>query len=282
MATHSAPPDLDVVEDAIRGIAPLLEGYVERYLRLAAVRVAKDPPTEELSLRARLTPDDPVHYVRMLASARGLVPPGSQAEGLWLAARVLIATRRYCLSLDPLAAELREVARAGGDPNDPATRNAIERRLRKVRPTSDDFVEQKFLADLERLDGTSFAAQQATIDKLRDVSPNPEWVCPPEVRDREIVMAEIRALLPDMLAAARRAFAINELTEFPRTRREWIATVSRLGAELKRLGFAHRQVAGIFDGNGADSKRPGVARGARERARQRTRRQRCATASLRK
>src|SRR3954453_13244652 len=138
MATHSAPPDLDAVENAIRGIAPLMEEYVEPRLRIGAIGIADHAPGQELSLKARLPPGDLIHYVHVLASSRGFISSGSQAEGLWLTARVLIATWFYCVRLDPMAAELREVARAGSDPSDPDTRNAIMRRLQKSGPGNDD------------------------------------------------------------------------------------------------------------------------------------------------
>jgi len=280
MATHSAPPDLDAVEDAIRGIAPLMEAYVEPHLRTAAIGIAEAPPPLELSLKARLS-GDPVHYVHVLASARGFIQSGSQAEGLWLTARVLIATRFYCVRLDPLAAELREVARAGGDPNDPDTRNAIMRRLQESGPAIDDSAEHKFLAALERLDATLLAARQATVGKLCRVARNPLSVRAPELRNREVVMAQIRALLHDMRAAARSAFTNYEQPEFPRTRREWNRAVSRLGADLKRLGFTHRRVASIFHGTHVGSKTDSQRR-ADERARQRTRRQRRVATSVRR
>ena len=279
MATHSAPPELDAVEDAIRGIAPFMEGYVEPHLRTAAIGIAKDAPPKELGLKVRLRAD-PVHYVHMLASARGFIPSGSQAEGLWLTARVLIATRFYCMRLDPLAAELREVARTGGDPNDPDTRNAIMRRLQESGPGIDDSAEYEFLVALEQLDATSLAAQQATADKLYRVARNPLSASAHELCHREVVMTQIRALQHDMLAAARTAFTDHEQPEFPRTRREWNRAVSRLGADLKRLGFTHRRVASIFHGTGAGSKTG--ERHAKERARQRTRRQGRLTARVRR
>ncbi len=279
MATYSAPPDLDAVEDAMRGIAPLMAAYVEPHLRTAAIGIPKDPPPEELSLKARLS-GDLLHYVHVLASARGFIPSGSRAEGLWLTARVLIATRFYCVRLNPLAAELQEFARAGRDPADPDTRSAIMRRLEASGTGIDDSAEHKFLAALERLDATSLAAQQATADKLCRAARNPLSVSAPELRHREVVMTQIRALQQDMLAAARTAFTAHEQPEFPRTRREWNRAVSRLGADLKRLGFTHRLVASIFPGSDVGSKTG--ERRPDERARQRTRRQGRVTASLRR
>jgi hypothetical protein len=240
MATPSAAPDLDAVDDAIRGISALMSEYVEPHMLRGGIA-----PAEEVA--ALLHRSDPIHYVRLLALAGGSIPRGSQAEGLWQVARALIATRSYCFRVDPFAAELREAVRAGADRNDPATQDAIKGRLRKAN-AEDDSAENKFLDALERLDVLSQEAQQATVDKLSRISLHPHLATPPELRDREVLFADIRALILAMLEAARSAIAVDDYTEFPRTRSEWNRTVSRLGARLKRLGFTHRQVASIFCG----------------------------------
>lgn len=181
---------------------------------------------------------------------------------------MLIATRSYCFRVDPFAAELREAVRAGAD-DDLATRNAIKRRLQKAKLETHS-AENKFLDALERLDVLSQEAQQATVDKLCRISRHPHLATPPELREREVLFADFRALIPAMLEAAWSAIASDDHTEFPRTRSEWNRTVSRMGADLKRLGFKHRQVASIFAGADVGSKRVNKERRAGERARLRT------------
>ena len=261
MATSSAP-SLDTIEDAILGIAPLLSEFVEPHLR-------KHAPT---GLQGS---GDPIHYVHVLASAHGSIPSGSPAEALWRTARVLVATRAYCIRLDPLAAELQQAKRDNGRPLDRKTRLAIERRLQESGGAMDDAAEHKFLSALEQLDGLSLAAQQAVVDKLHYFAQqDPTVVMPPGLLYREEVIADVRALLPALIAAARSAFAVDEQTEFPRTRRQWKTTVARMGADLEQVGLSHRQVGAIFPGNGTGGldEVGGEAHRARQRARQRTRR----------
>lgn len=199
-----------------------------------------------------------------------------------MTARVLIATRAHCIRLDPLAAELREAERVNGGPVDRKTRAAIERRLQQSGGAVNDSAEQKFLSALEQLDGLALAAQRAVADKLcHFAQQDPMVVTPPELLHREVVMADVRALVPAMVEAAHSAFAVDEQTEFPRTRRQWKRTVARIGAELKQLGLSHRQVGTIFPGaeTGGLDEVGGDAQRARQRARQRTRRHDRETAS---
>lgn len=271
MATSSAP-SLDTIEQAIRGIAPLLTEFVEPYLR----DYAPD------GLRGS---GDPIRYVQVLASAHGSIPRGSPAEALWMTARVLIATRAHCIRLDPLAAELREAARVNGGPVDRKTRAAIARRLRESGGAMDDSAEQEFLSALEQLDGLALAAQQAVEDKLcHFAQQDPVVMTPPELLHREVLMAEVRALVPAMVQAAHSAFAVDEQTEIPRTRRQWKRTVSRMGAELKQVGLSHRQVGIVFPGTetGSSDELGGETQRARQRARQRTRRLRRGAAAVSK
>lgn len=272
MATHSAPPSFDAVEDGIRAIAPLLREHVEPHIRLPSSTDVDDSRVHDTA--DWLPRADPIHYVRLLASCRGSIPPGSQAEGLWKVARVLMATLFYCRRLDPLQAELREVIRTGADPKDPSIRDAVQRRILESAPGIDDSAENTFLDALERLDGLSQKAQQATVAKLCHTPADPFLAAPVALRYREVVMADIRESLREMLAAARGAFAVDDGTEFPRTRRDWNRTVSRLGADLKRLGFKHREVASIFPGVDVGSNESDEELRASERARQRTRRRR--------
>lgn len=280
MVTRSKPPDLTEVEAVIERIAPLMAEYVEPFLRFPAFGHVEGPRTGRRRLvRAELPRHDPVHYVHLLSSGRGSIPADSKAEAVWTAARVLVATRSYCLRLDPQAADVR-ANDSGREPNDERVLNKFELR-RESRSLVDDSIEHAFLNTLEQLDTISLRAQQATVDKLGAICTERELPKSEPLRVREEFMAHVRATITELLGAARREFGTYDQVEFPRTRRAWNNSIARLGAELKHAGLTHGEVARIFPGTAIARGSAGDERPSRERARQRTRRQTRKVAALR-